>query len=243
MMFRCLFLALLFPLSSWAQTSSTQLWSEYMVNYPFANRWNVEFAATYSTQFESPTWRSFDMQLSPEYSITPNIDVLGALYAAKTFQYQQISSSEFRQMIGTRIHFTPNRRVLTRLLFRYEFRTLNYEEAGTSESSNRTRIRAEALIPLNHKSMYDDKLWYCLTDLEAFIIFDQNVRERYANRYRYRLALGYRLSYTWRFEVMYTLQQSLNTIADSHTTNDNIFRLRVKHFLHKSKPSVSQGSN
>lgn len=214
-----------------------------MVNYPFANSWNVELATSYSTQFESPTWRSFDMQLSPEYSITPNIDVLGALYAGKTFQYQQISSSEFRQMIGTRIHFTQNRRVLTRLLLRYEFRELSYEETGTSETSNRTRIRAEALIPLNRKSMFDDKLWYCLTDLEAFLVTDRDVHERYANRFRYRLAAGYRLSYTWRFEVMYTLQQSINTFSGDVTTSDNIFRLRVKHFLHKSKPSVAQGSN
>ena len=239
---RCLLLALLFPLSSMAQSNSTQFWAEYMVNYPFANSWNVELATSYSTQFESPTWKSFDVQVTPEYSITHNIDVMGALYAAKTFQYKSLSSSEFRQMIGTRIHFTPNRRVLTRLLIRYEFRTLNYEETGTSESSNRTRIRAEALFPINRKSMYEDKLWYGLTDLEAFIVSDQNVRERYANRYRFRLALGYRLSYTWRFELMYTLQQSLNTITGSEPTTDSIFRLRVKHFLHRSKPTGAQGT-
>ena len=145
-------------------------------------------------------------------------------------------------MLGTRIHFTPNRRILTRLLLRLEHRQLNYESTNSSESSLRTRIRAESYIPINHKSMYEDHLWYGVADVEVFIVKDQTIKERFANRYRFRLALGYRLSYTWRFEAMYTLQESRNTIAGDYTTVDQIFRLRVKHYLNRSKPSGMQGN-
>lgn len=225
-----------------AQSSNSQLWAEYMLNYPFANSWNVEFAGTYSTLLEEPRWQSLDLQITPEYALTSNVDLMGSVLFNRTNQYQSLSSSEFRWMGGVRVHFTPHKRILTRLLARYEQRYMYYSETDTRQQSNRFRIRFESLTPLNRKSMYEDKLWYVVADVEAFIAQDHQVSERFANRYRIRVGPGYRLSYTWRFEFLYTLQESRNTIAGDFETTDNLFRIRVKHFLHQSKPSVAQGN-
>ncbi len=51
-----------------------------------------------------------------------------------------------------------------------------------------------------------DKLWYSLLDAEAFIVMDQDVEERFANRFRIRTGIGYRINYGLRLEFMYTLQ-------------------------------------
>lgn len=226
-----------------AQTTNNQVWAEYMLNYPFANSWNVELAATYSTLLESPRWNAIDLQLTPEYALSANVDLQAALLYNRTNQYQSLTSSEVRAMVGTRIHLTPFSRVLTRLLIRLEQRNMYYEETGTKEQSYRGRLRLETVTPLNRKSFYEgDKLWYLLLDAEAFIALDQQVNERFANRYRIRVGPGYRLNYTWRFEFLYTLQQSRNTIAGDFDTTDNLFRFRVKHFLHKSKPATVQGN-
>lgn len=145
-------------------------------------------------------------------------------------------------MVGTRIHITPFSRVLTRLLLRLEQRNMHYEETDTEEQSLRGRIRLETITPLNRKTMFDgDQLWYMIADVEAFIPIDQDVKERFANRLRVRIGPGFRLNYTWRFEFVYTLQESYNTISGDLTTIDNLFRFRVKHFLNKSKPSQGQG--
>lgn len=145
-------------------------------------------------------------------------------------------------MLGTRIHLTPFSRVLTRLLLRIEQRNLYYTETDTHEQSYRGRIRLETVTPLNRKTMFDgDKLWYLVADVEAFLPIEQ-VEERFANRFRIRLGPGFRLNYTWRFEFLYTLQASRNTIAGDFETTDNLFRFRVKHFLHKSKPAQVQGN-
>jgi hypothetical protein len=85
-------------------------------------------------------------------------------------------------------------------------------------------------------------LWYLIADVEAFLPIDQQVNERFANRYRIRLGPGFRLNYTWRFEFLYTLQQSYNTLAGDFSTTDNLFRFRVKHYLHKAKPSQVTGN-
>lgn len=221
---------------------SSQLWNEYMLNYPFANSWNVEFASTYSTVLETPKWRSLDFQVTPEYSISQHVDVMGALYGGQTFQNQSLSTFEIREMLGTRIHFTPNKRILTRLLIRFEQRNQLNQETDVWQHSTRSRLRAESVIPLNKPTMGSgDKLWYAIADVESFFVMDQDVQERFANRLRVRAGIGYRINYSIRLELMYTLQQSKNILDGNFETTDNIFRIRVKQYLNKSKPSAVQG--
>ena len=91
------------------------------------------------------------------------------------------------------------------------------------------------IIPFNKPTMFaGDKLWYGIVDAEAFIILDKTVDERFANRYRFRTGIGYRLNYACRFEFMYTLQGSRTEIGQEFDTIDNIFRIRFKYFLNAS---------
>ncbi len=234
-------IAVVFPGRS--QSSNNQVWVEYMLNYPFANSWNVELAATYSTLLEEPRWRSFDVAVTPEYALSPRVDLMGAVLYNRTVQYDALSSTEIREMLGTRIHITPYNRIMTRLLLRIEQRNMFYQETGTEEQSLRGRIRLETVSALNRKTMYEgDKLWYLIADVEAFLAIDQQVNERFANRYRLRVGPGFRLNYNWRFEFLYTMQESYNTLAGDFSTTDNLFRFRVKHYLRKSKPSQAVGN-
>lgn len=231
-------LFLSFPSSLRAQSSNEQVWLEYMLNYPFANVWNIELAGTYSTVVQQPKWRALDFQVTPEYSFSQHIDLMGALLVGNTFQSQSLSTFEVREMLGTRIHFTPNRRILTRLLLRFEQRNLQDLETKEWNRSTRSRVRAETVIPLNKPTMFaGDKLWYSIIDAEAFLVMDQDVNERFANRLRIRTGIGYRINYGTRLEFMYTLQRSKDIIDGDFSTTDNIFRFRLKHFLNKSKPS------
>ncbi|HEX5172294.1 MAG TPA: DUF2490 domain-containing protein [Cyclobacteriaceae bacterium] len=223
--------------------SSEQVWTEYMLNYPFANSYNIELAATYSTVLDQPKWRSFDVQLTPEYSLTQHIDLMAAFFMGSTFQSQSLSTLEVREMLGARFHFTPNRRILTRLLLRFEQRNLQDEETKEWDHSTRTRFRFETITPLNKPTMYaGDKLWYALLDGEYFYIMDQDVHERFANRFRLRAGIGYRTNYSVRLEFVYTLQESKNAIEGDFNTTDNIFRFRVKQYLRRGKPSGVGGA-
>ncbi len=241
MMIRLLSTSIFILLSSFvlkAQSVNEQLWFEYMLNIPFANTWNVELASTYTTVMQEPKWRALDLQVTPEYSFSQHIDFMGAFLVANTFQSQTLNTFEVREMLGTRIHFTPNRRVLTRLLVRFEQRNLQDKETNEWYHSTRTRIRAETIIPINKPSMYGgDKLLYSIIDAEAFVVMDQDVNERFANRLRFRTGIGYRINYGLRLEFVYTLQRSRNVLEDDFLTTDNIFRFRVKQYLNKTKPS------
>jgi len=228
-------------LSFTASAQNTQIWNEYMLNYPFANSWNLENAFTYSTLVGTPKWRAYDYSATLEYSISNHIDLMAQGIISYTNQTDGYNTLELRPILGTRLYFTPNKRIQTRLLLRLEQR--NFKNLETKEWSQvfRPRARAEAIIPLNKKSYFEDKLWYAITDVEL-LFTNQDVEERFANRFRWRIGAGYRLSYNLRFEFLYMLQESRNTLEADFETSDNIFRFRVKQYLRKHKPSTAQGT-
>lgn len=207
-----------------------------MLNYPFANSYNLETAVTYSTSLRDEKWRSLEIQLTPEFSLSAHVDLMGAFLIGNTFQNEELSTLEVREMLGARFHFSPNARILTRLLLRFEQRNLQNQENDQWEHSNRTRIRIEGIMPLNYHSMYTgDRLWYAILDAEAFVVLDQDVNERFANRLRFRTGVGYRINYSWRIEFMYTLQKSKNMLEEDFTSTDQIYRLRLKQYLNKTR--------
>jgi hypothetical protein len=233
-------LSFFFAEFSSAQTT-TQIWDEYMLNYPFANSFNLENAFTYSTLMGTPKWRAYDYSGCLEWSVTAHVDLLAQAVVSYTNQTDGYNTLELRPALGTRVYFTPNSRIQIRLLLRVEQR--NFKNLQTNEWSQeyRPRIRGEVIIPINKKSYYEDNLWYGLTDVEWLSKTD-DVEERFANRFRWRIGAGYRLSYNFRFEFLYMLQQSRNTREEDFETSDSIFRFRIKQYLRKSKPSTTGGT-
>jgi len=217
-----------------------QLWFEYMLEYPFANSFNFENSLTYSTLLGDPKWRALDYSPTLEWAIDPHIELIGQAVLSYTNQTESYNTFEIRPVIGTRIFFTPHRRVQTRLLLRVEQRNFKNLEDGEWTSTFRPRIRAEVIVPINKKTIFEDDMWYAMTDAEA-LFTDSEINERFANKFRIRLGVGYRLNYSFRFEFLFMNQHSRTGTNEDFTTSDNIFRLRVKHYLRKHKPTKATG--
>jgi len=230
------------PSSLRAQSSNAQLWFEYMLNYPFANSFNIENAFVYSALLDTPRWQSLEYSPTLEYSITSNIDITLGGTLSYTVQTEDYNTFEVRPVLGTRIHITPNSRVMTRLLLRLEQRNFENLETKEWETTLRPRARVEALVAINKKTCYEDNLWYGILDAEWLFTVEEDVDERFANRFRLRVGVGYRLTYSSRFEFIYMNQQSKNGIDDTFYTSDNIFRFRYKHYLRKKKPTKMLGT-
>ena len=54
-------------------------------------------------------------------------------------------------------------------------------------------------------------------------------RERFANRQRIRVGLGYRHTVRWRFEALYICNPITDTTGEPFKTSDNIVNFGVKH--------------
>ncbi|MHA4846952.1 DUF2490 domain-containing protein [Flavitalea antarctica] len=225
-----------------AQSPTQQAWFDYILNYPFAKKYNIENAFRYSTLLSKPRWWALDYAPTLEYALSPRVDLMVASTFSYTFQSENYNSFEVRPMLGTKIHLTPYQRILLRLLLRFEMRNIKNLDTKEWQTTFRPRSRVELLMPLNNRTMSADDLWYGLVDAELFFTIE-DVEERFANRFRLRTGLGYRLNYGSRFELIYTLQKSKNSIEDNFYTSDNIFRFRYKHYLRKHKPTASTGTS
>jgi hypothetical protein len=218
-----------------------QLWFEYLLNTPFADSWNLENAFTYSTLLNTPRWRALDWAPTLEYSITQNFDLMVMGTVSYTKQNESYNTLELRPAVGTRIHFTPNNRILIRLLLRYEQRNLLNLESDTWDQSYRPRVRFETIFPINQPSYYRNELWYAIGDAEILFNGNRNLEERFANRARFRVGLGYRFTTAFRIEFLYMLQKSRNGIDENFESSDNIFRFRLKHYLMRNPDSRAGG--
>jgi hypothetical protein len=196
----------------------------------------MEYDGKYSTVFGGPKWWAFDNRLSVKRSMSARVDVSLSALRSYTVQTEAYSTLEWRPTLGVRYHITPHRRILSRVLLRYELRLLKDLTNDDWTRTNRLRIRPELLIPINRESLYADGLWYGIVDAEWFATLDEDQEERFANRLRTRLGMGYRFNYTSRIEVIQLLQRSRNTLEEEFTYSDYIIQIRWKHYLRKSKP-------
>ena len=118
-----IFLALS-PLSLFAQKANQQVWLEYLLNYAFAKSYNFENIIQYSTLLDSPRWRSLEYNPLVQRSFGDHFDIMAGVTFIYTNQIAEVNTFEIRPAIGGRIHFTPNRRILTQLYVRIEQRNI-----------------------------------------------------------------------------------------------------------------------
>jgi hypothetical protein len=231
-----LFIAILFHFTVKAQQDE-QLWLDFQVSYPFANRYLLENTTTYQSLLSpKDKWRSFSISPTFEYTMFRRLDLLSELPLTFTTQKTGYNTFEVTPMVGARFYITPNKRIDTRLVWRYQTRFFKEVEADVWDISNRTRLRGEIFFSINGPNLYTDKLWYTFLDYEEFFVLDEQVDERFANKRRGRVGLGYRLNYKHRFELSYTLQKSRNEIEGDFISTDNVIQFRYKMYLNPSKP-------
>ena len=212
-----------------------QLWLDYQLDYP-SNSWLFEVAASYQTLLtQENKWRSLSVTPTVEYVLLTRLDLTAELPLSYTLQEEDTSSFELSPMLGARLHITQNKRVNARLFLRYQQRHFHEIEADVWDISNRVRLKGEFWIAITGPNLYKDKLWYTLLDYEEFIVLDDQLDERYANRRRARIGLGYRLDYKNRFELIYTWQSSRNEIEGEFISNDNVIQLVYKMYLNPAK--------
>ena len=232
----CLLVVLLLITRLQGQAQShEQLWLDYQMDYP-SYSWLFEVSASYQTLLtQENKWRSLSVTPTIEYVLLDRLDLTADLPLSYTVQKEDTNSFELAPMLGARLHITQNKRVNARLFLRYQQRHFHEIEADVWDISKRIRLKGEFWISITGPNLYKDKLWYALLDYEEFIVLDDQLDERYANRRRGRIGLGYRVDYKNRFELIYTRQSSRNEIEGEFISNDNVIQLVYKMYLNPAK--------
>ncbi len=231
------FLAFLFCAFQSLAQQDEQLWLEFQLSYPFRNRYLLETTTAYQTLLNPENkWRSFSTSPTFEMSLITWLDLLSEVGIAYTLQKEDVNTFEIAPMVGGRFFITQGKKVDTRFVLRYQQRNFQDSETKDWTSSNRTRLRGEIFVSINGPNLFTDNLWYGFLDYEEFIVFDQQVEERFANRRRARIGVGYRLNYKHRFDLGYTLQTSRNEIDEDLIRTDNVIQFKYKMYLNQARP-------
>ena len=216
-----------------AQNPNEQLWLDLEIGR-VRSEWTLstEISRRELLTGDEPKWVNWNFSPAVERSMTPHWDLILGVPLSYTEQTDAIRTGEVDIQVGSRFLFTPFKSVQTNLLLRYEQRYMTADEPErTWEQSSRTRLRAEVKVPLDTRNYYADTLWYAMADAEVFIVMDQDLNERFANRTRVRTGIGRKFNYNWRVEFIYTFQRSRQALTDDARTSDNIFRFRLKYYF------------
>ncbi|MDN3641913.1 DUF2490 domain-containing protein [Lutimonas halocynthiae] len=213
---------------------SGQIWFEYKPAYSFSKGYKLGMRASLRTNLEDPRWRTFEVRFMPEKKLNLHFDILASLQFLETLQYKGLTTSEIRFSAGGRYHFLPGKRIKSGVMARIEFRNIYKKEAMEWTYATRPRLQFFASMPLNEKSMSPDHVWYITSFVEFFYQNEDDVQERYANRYWIRLGLGYKINKKIQLELLYNRQDSKNTITDGYEdlSKENILVFSFKHKLH-----------
>jgi hypothetical protein len=215
-----------------------QLWFDFQLDYPFGGQYLFETTASYQTLLSSEDkWRNVNVTPTFEFMGFRRLDFTFDLPVGYTMQVEGVNSFELVPTLGLRFHLSQNRRIDSRIFARLEERFFYQIEDDDWDRSNRFRLKGEAFVAINRPNIFTDNLWYAIIDYEEFFVVDQQVKERYANRRRGRIGLGYRMDYKNRFEIIYTRQSSKNELEGEFISGDNVIQLRYKIFFN---PATSE---
>ncbi len=211
---------------------TTQSWVDFIMNVPMRKGFTFDNEFSYKTNISKTTkWRSYDITPEIEKALGKHFDLTFYVGASYTNQQAGYDTWEVKPGLGIRYNITPDKRLLLRLLARFETRNQYTYDSSVWDRNTRSRLRMEGIYLINKNSLAENRVWYVITDAEVFWTIDKQVRERYSDRTRIRAGIGFKLNAHWRFEEVYTYQFSRNTITEHYGEDQQqIFRLRVKYF-------------
>jgi Protein of unknown function (DUF2490) len=241
--FVAVFLCLLAGVAEAQEPPSEQFWGNLVLSHPQGDR--LVYALDFEPKWQysgSDTWRSYELTPSAEYFPRRWIDLVGETLVAATKQSTDVSSLEVTPRAGIRIHLLSNLRTMIRgrgtvgrvalaNFSRIEWRNLWYSNDSPSSHEWRFRNRVELKVGLNHKEMSLDKTLYLTTDFEVFVPLSDDPMERFTNKRRTRVGLGYHLDSRWRVEGLYIRDASRDNSGESFDTSANTVELTVKVFF------------
>ena len=233
-----------------AQTN-LQLWGNATIDWQRADGLtyvlDVEPKVLVSVPAGKPGWWTIDATPGAEYALKKWVDLTGEFLVGHTSETDDVRSVELTPRIGLRFHLfsrsvpvrlaghvvqdrelPPKRRLVLRDYLRVEWRNLFYSDETGDSSSARLRNRLELQFPLNRALVTADGARYLLADWEWFVPLPDDVSERFANKQRIRVGMGWRRNREWRLEGLYIWERSLNTLEDGFATADNVINIRVK---------------
>lgn len=221
-----------------------QGWMNTMFGYNVLNQLYLEadFEYKWLLSKSNDPWNNLDITLLGEYFPVRLLDLTIEIINGKTRQSSDLFTYEASQRLGARWYFlqrgynlfriskgtegAPERLELSNYI-RFEHRSFDYYNDLDPEQDWRFRNRTQFIAALNKKTLVENRTIRLLADIEFFVPFGKDIKERYASKYRVRVGPGYRHTYRWRFDLFYMYDKSKDDINDRFEVSTHMIDLRI----------------
>jgi hypothetical protein len=226
---------------------STQIWANLTLGKSRSETTYLELDIEPKRQVsEGEEWRNIDFTPLLEYYPTDWLDLTAETTIGNTRQRDGLDTFEITPRVGVRFHLfakmAPHRPEipglkyerlpLTRLavgtLVRVEWRNFFYSDETPSQHTWRARLRLEGKLALNHATLVEDRTLYAIGDAEYYQPLGDDIEERYVNKVRSRLGLGYRFSATTKLEFLYIRDWNRDSPEEEGAQDVQAFDFKVK---------------
>lgn len=206
-------------------TRSGQIWLNSDPRRRLSEQWTLDLDTGMRFVRSDPSFWQTRFQPTLEFSPKKWIELTGGVWFIYTNQFEATDLFETRPTVGIKLSREIWRGARLSNYFRAEYRIQTTFETGETISAGRLRNRIQDMIPINHRSLSEDKTWSAIVDAEWFWQRDPNVDDGFNSRRRYRAGIAWRKNSTWTFQFIYGFQRSRPTSAQPFTTADHFFNL------------------
>lgn len=195
---------------------------------------------------EGEQWRNIDFTPLVERYPTDWLDLTAETTVGNTRQRDGLDTFEITPRIGARFHLfgkmvpfipgipglkyerLPRTRLGVATLVRVEWRNFFYSDDTPNQHEWRARVRLEGKLALNHATLAEARTLYAIGDVEYYQPLSDDIEERFVNKVRSRLGLGYRFSATTKLEFLYIRDWNRDSSEEDGAQDVQAFDLRVK---------------
>ncbi len=217
-----------------AQTKehTDQIWLAGQVVYNTKSNFIINGELEYQGEYQSENdWKNWIAGVEVGYLLIPTLELRGELKGLLTNENDTLSRKELRPVLSAKWDFLNRGRFILYDHLKFEWRQLYFSSSELNSGSLRVRNKLGMIMALTQKSPTMNKSLNLLVSLEAFLVEQDNERERFSNRIRLECGLSYRLSDQWKLIMSYYRQHSRNQIEESFSSHENILSLKATYYL------------
>ena len=205
-----------------------QYWFDYDPTWKISERWSFDADASIRLINSDPFFYQLRLYPTMQFSPWKWMDLTGGVWFIYTNRFEGADLFETRPIIGIKVKKDIWRGIRLSNYLRMEFRIQRDLDANKTLTARRLRDRIQAMIPINHRSLSEDKTWYTFTDVEWFHQQDPEVDDGFNGRRRYRAGIAWRKNSTWTYQFFYGFQQTTSNL-NRPLSNDEIFSFSLIH--------------
>ena len=203
-----------------------EFWTDISLLFPISEKINIGGDAGIRGTFTNNVWRQFYIRPQIHYELLPLLSLTGGIASFNTFNDDIGNVYEFRIFQDADLSWPKFKWVGIFHRLRLEQRFLNYQDDIESDFSFRGRYLIGGRST-NFSLFGGEKDFFGMAMFEPFFPLGKDVTEVLANRTRWYVALGYKVSENLRIELHYIAQRSNLLSIDDLKTTESIFRFRV----------------